>query len=272
MKGILYGLAATCMVHAVATAETKTQTIVLSANSESPHIVFSTNITITGTSGGAGGGAGGMVNVNGKVVTFSTNFTTKVVTSSKKGINVSKGDDGTAQVSVKVFNADGDEVSSAMPGKEKKVTRMGVSTDEIDEVVREQLGLDSGAGLAVLAVTPDSPAAKAGVMKNDILIRLDDQLLVDPRQLGKLVMAKKPGDKVKLVYLRKGKEGKAEVTLDEHAEWGQGQVQLLDLGDMGGALNVNISELLKGIKVNDSNITSMIEEAMKAVEKSKKDQ
>ncbi len=105
----------------------------------------------------------------------------------------------------------------------------------------------------------------------DILIRLNDQLLMEPRQLTKLVQAKKPGDRVKLTFLRKGIEAKKEVTLEEHAETNSGNVQVLDLGDMGGTLNINAADLLKGIKLSDTNFSSMIEAALKAVEQPKAD-
>jgi S1-C subfamily serine protease len=36
-------------------------------------------------------------------------------------------------------------------------------------------------------VAPDSPAAKAGLEKNDVLAELEGQLLVVPAQLRKLV-------------------------------------------------------------------------------------
>jgi hypothetical protein len=76
---------------------------------------------------------------------------------------------------------------------------------------------------------------------------------------------------VKLTYLRKGKEAKTEVTLDEHTETSSGNVQVLDLGDMGGTLNINAADLLKGINLSDTNLNSMIEAALKAVEKPKTD-
>jgi len=43
------------------------------------------------------------------------------------------------------------------------------------------------------------------------------------------------------------------------------------LGDMGGTLNINAADLLKGINLSDTNLNSMIEAALKAVEKPKTD-
>ena len=247
MKNILvYGIATTFMGYAVMAAETKvSRTVVVSGNEGTPHLVFSTNITTRVFTSSSSNGA--------------SNITTRTFSSS--------GGDGVANVQVKVFNAKGEDIT----GSERKVTWLGVSAEETDDVVRSQLPLESGAGLTIHGVTPDSPAAKAGLLKHDILIRLNDQLLMEPRQLSKLVQAKKPGDRVKLTYLRKGKEAKTEVTLDEHTETNSGNVQVLDLGDMGGTLNINAADLLKGINLSNTNLSSMIEAALKAVEKPKTD-
>src|SRR5439155_27178920 len=61
----------------------------------------------------------------------------------------------------------------------------------------------------------DSPAAKAGLKKNDVLIELEGQSLVHPAQLRKLVQARKPGDKVKLVFYRGGKKHTESATLEK---------------------------------------------------------
>lgn len=252
MKNIVvYGVAITCMAHAVLAGETKvSRTVVVSGNAGTPHLVFSTNITTKVFASSSSNGA--------------SNITTKTFSSSDG--------DGVANVQVKVFNAKGEDITPAPgAGTERKVTWLGVTAEETDDVVRSQLPIESGAGLTIHGVTPDSPAAKAGLLKHDILIRLNDQLLMEPRQLSKLVQAKKPGDRVKLTYLRKGKEVKTEVTLDEHAEANSGNVQVLDLGDMGGTLNINAADLLKGIKLSDTNLNSMIEAALKAVEQPKTD-
>lgn len=252
MKSILlYGIAATVMAHSVLAGETKvSRTVVVSGNAGTPHLVFSTNITTRVFASSSANGA--------------SNITTRTFSSS--------GGDGVANVQVKVFNAKGEDITPASgAGTERKVTWLGVTAEETDDVVRSQLLIESGAGLTIHGVTPDSPAAKAGLLKHDILICLNDQLLMEPRQLSKLVQSKKPGDRVKLTYLRKGKEAKTEVTLDEHTETSSGNVQVLDLGDMGGTLNINAADLLKGLNLSDTNLNSMIEAALKAVEKPKTD-
>ena len=88
----------------------------------------------------------------------------------------------------------------------KEVAWLGVSTEEAPDAVSSQLGLHSGDGLVVIFVQPESPAAKAGVKKNDVLVEMGDQLLVHPGQLRKLVRRQKEGDTVNLTLYRSGKK------------------------------------------------------------------
>src|SRR5215813_5260199 len=100
-----------------------------------------------------------------------------------------------------------------MPGHNEKrpkvpVTYLGVDTSQVPTVVSEQLGLAKGFGLVVDYVEPNSPAANAGVQQNDILRMLNDQILIEPSQLRKLLQTFSEGTEVTLTVLRKGQEQK----------------------------------------------------------------
>jgi serine protease Do len=100
-----------------------------------------------------------------------------------------------------------------MPGHHEKgpkvpVTYLGVETSQVPPVVSEQLGLGKGLGLVVDYVEPNSPAAAAGVLQNDILKMLNDQILIEPSQLRKLLQTFPDGTEVTLTVLRKGQEQK----------------------------------------------------------------
>jgi Trypsin-like serine proteases, typically periplasmic, contain C-terminal PDZ domain len=100
-----------------------------------------------------------------------------------------------------------------MPGHHEKgpkvpVTYLGVDTSQVPTVVSEQLGLAKGFGLVVDYVEPNSPAATAGVQQNDILKMLNDQILIEPSQLRKLLQTFPEGTEVTLTVLRKGQEQK----------------------------------------------------------------
>ena len=99
------------------------------------------------------------------------------------------------------------------PFGQKEVTWLGAAIDEAPEVLTAQLGLDPGVGLVVTYVATNSPAAKAGLQKNDLLAEFDGQPLVHPLQLRKLVQVRKEGDTVKLMFYRAGKKQTVSATL-----------------------------------------------------------
>src|SRR4029450_7234569 len=78
------------------------------------------------------------------------------------------------------------------PGGREKAPKvpivfLGVETSQVPTVGGEELGLSKGLGLVVEYVVPDSPAATAGIQQNDILKMLNDQILIEPSQLGKVL-------------------------------------------------------------------------------------
>jgi serine protease Do len=104
------------------------------------------------------------------------------------------------------------------PGGHEKAPKvpmifLGVETSQVPTVVSEQLGLSKGLGLVVEYVVPDSPAAAAGIQQNDILKMLNDQILIEPSQLRKLLQTFSDGADVTLTILRKGQEQKVSVKL-----------------------------------------------------------
>ncbi|HXO92981.1 MAG TPA: PDZ domain-containing protein, partial [Candidatus Acidoferrum sp.] len=95
------------------------------------------------------------------------------------------------------------------------VTYLGVDTSQVPSVVSDQLGLAKGFGLVVDYVEPNSPAATAGVQQNDILKMLNDQILIEPSQLRKLLQTFPDGTEVTLTVLRKGQEQKLTAKLSK---------------------------------------------------------
>jgi len=90
---------------------------------------------------------------------------------------------------------------------------LGVETAQVPSVVSEQLGLSKGLGLVVEYVVPNSPAATAGIQQNDILRMMNDQILIEPSQLRKLLQTFSEGADITLTILRKGQEQKVTVKL-----------------------------------------------------------
>lgn len=101
------------------------------------------------------------------------------------------------------------------PREMESVTFLGVMTSPAGSTLADQLDLPKDAGLVVKMVAPDSPAANV-LKQHDVLVKLDDQLLIEQHQLSVLIRNHKEGDEVTLTYIRGGKESTAKVKLAKH--------------------------------------------------------
>ena len=94
-------------------------------------------------------------------------------------------------------------------------TFLGVEVAPVPAALCAQLGLPRGTGLVVGHVAPKS-AATGVLQEHDVLLKLDDQILIEARQLSVLVRNHKEGDEVTLTYLRGGQRATAKVKLGSH--------------------------------------------------------
>jgi S1-C subfamily serine protease len=72
-----------------------------------------------------------------------------------------------------------------------------------------------GEAMSHLAVVPGSPADKAGLEENDIILEVDGEKITEKRGLAEIIRNKKVGEKVKLKVLKDGEEKNIEVVLEE---------------------------------------------------------
>ena len=67
-----------------------------------------------------------------------------------------------------------------------------------------------------LAVTPGSPADKAGLQENDIILEVDGKKVTERNQLADLIASYKPGDEISLKIYHKGEEKEIKVILGKN--------------------------------------------------------
>ena len=72
-----------------------------------------------------------------------------------------------------------------------------------------------GPGVKAADVAADSPAAKAGLQKGDVIIKLGDQTIDSLRAYSNALKTYKPGDTTTIVYKRGDQEFTSEITLQE---------------------------------------------------------
>ena len=100
----------------------------------------------------------------------------------------------------------------AVVGSGKKEAFIGVVTDQTPEALATHLGVK---GLIVTQVLDDSPAKKAGLKANDILLSMNGTALTSPDQFKKLVVGETGGSKAVFVVLRGGKKQEIAAVLGE---------------------------------------------------------
>ena len=92
------------------------------------------------------------------------------------------------------------------PAPMVKKIQLGVELRGVSPELAAQLDLPKGFGLLVQKVRPGSPAEKAGLKKYDILLKLEDQFVINHAQLTTLLQTMKDGDKTQLTVIRKAKK------------------------------------------------------------------
>jgi hypothetical protein len=116
------------------------------------------------------------------------------------------------------------EAAAAKPAAEEtktaavptqKVPFLGMATIATSPQERTDAGLPSGVGLTVQHVLKGSPAEAAGLEKSDVLHKLNDQILVNDPQFRVLLRNMRPGEKIELTFVRRGKPRSVPVTLRE---------------------------------------------------------
>jgi S1-C subfamily serine protease len=80
---------------------------------------------------------------------------------------------------------------------------------------RERLGLAHDAGLVVLSVEPDAPAARAGVLVGDVVFAIDAQPVQSPEQVVDLLGGGAVGRTLGLDLVRGGARARAEIIVGE---------------------------------------------------------
>jgi serine protease Do len=127
-----------------------------------------------------------------------------------------------------------------------KVVRgwMGVIIRGVDEDLAATYGLTEARGAYVSAVTAGSPAEKAGLLPEDVILSADGRTIEDNSDLSRYIASKSPGSTVKVELLR-GKEKKTvSVTLGTFQDEMSG-----DAGDESGrpSLGMTLRDLTPAI-------------------------
>jgi membrane-associated protease RseP (regulator of RpoE activity) len=90
---------------------------------------------------------------------------------------------------------------------------LGVYAEDVNKENMGRYGMREARGVAVTQVIKDSPAEKAGLRKDDVIVRFEDDSVTSVRKLNRLVSEVAPDQTVRLRVSRGGSEQDVAVTI-----------------------------------------------------------
>ena len=96
---------------------------------------------------------------------------------------------------------------------------MGVRGQGLDSEVAKKLNIKETEGFYVDSVDDESGAGAAGLKKGDIIKQIDNVKIHKYSDLSGHIASKRPGDMLKVIYVREGKERTANITLKKNTTY-----------------------------------------------------
>ncbi|MGA1984220.1 MAG: trypsin-like peptidase domain-containing protein [Acidobacteriaceae bacterium] len=124
---------------------------------------------------------------------------------------------------------------------------LGINIENVTPENAQFFNLKEATGALVSQVTPDSPAARAGLKSGDVIDQLDGQKVVDSSSLQIAVSQRQPGQKIQLGVIRNGQPMSLSATVGEYHQPG---TQVAD-NEQGNGGQANTGKL--GLAVDDLN-------------------
>jgi len=91
---------------------------------------------------------------------------------------------------------------------------ISMAPEGLDDAKKKELGINSDAdGVFVMETSPNGAAAQAGIKKGDVITTINDLPVTSDARLAELIARQKPGDHVKIDYIRDGAKKTADVVL-----------------------------------------------------------
>lgn len=122
--------------------------------------------------------------------------------------------------------------------------RIGVLIGDITPTLKEALDLPTLDGALVSDVVDDSPAAKAGLKKGDVIVAFNGEDIADASDIRNSVGLVEPGERADITYLRDGKRRTTRIEVEEFEE----EREVLD---ESAADDIPVLESFSGASITD---------------------
>src|SRR5579863_8507246 len=91
---------------------------------------------------------------------------------------------------------------------------ISMAPEGLDDAKKKEMGINSDVdGVFVVGVDPKGAAGEAGLRKGDVIIKVNGIEVTSDAQLAELIARQKPGDDVKITFMRDGAEKNADAVL-----------------------------------------------------------
>ena len=138
---------------------------------------------------------------------------------------------------------------------------LGVEVKELDGAFSKELGLNQTEGVYVTKVNKNTGAEKAGILKGDVIVKLDNQKVDTNSELNGYLNTKRPNDKIQVSYIRDGKTETKTVSLIKNdilkTEFKGMELQNIDANDKK---NFRLEYGVKIIEVSNENLQQYADE------------
>lgn len=124
---------------------------------------------------------------------------------------------------------------------------LGVHAENINKDNMARYGMREARGVGITQVVKDSPAEKAGLRKDDVIVRFEGDSVTSVRKLTRLVSEVAPDQTVKLSISRGGGEQEVSVTIAKRNESMNAFERIEGLEGLRGLENLKELENLKGL-------------------------
>ncbi len=201
-------------------AQTVTQGIISAKGRNNLDIAGIEDFIQTDAAINPGNSGGPLVNMRGELIGINTAIATSGLTRGYMGIGFAIPTEMIKQV-----------LPDLKEGREIVRGYLGVAIKDLDKTpgLASTLGLEEDRGVLVDDVFPDSPAGKAGLKADDVVLAVGDTKIDSVQQLQTIVSQTKPGNKLNMTVWRDSKKITVPVEIEVQPEdffatknWGRG--------------------------------------------------
>jgi serine protease Do len=152
-----------------------------------------------------GNSGGPLLNIRGEVIGMNT----AIYTDAQRAANIGIG-----------FATPINTIRELLPQlRSGKISRgvigVSISRDPITKEIAKDLGLPNTSGAVISSVSPNTPAAKAGLQRGDVIVEFNGRPVSDSDSLVSMVVATKPGTTVPITIYRDNQRKTLNITPDE---------------------------------------------------------